>query len=116
MAIMRNLFTLFSVASLYTTLTVATSTLGCGKALASGITTGGTGSSNEVSFTTTKGDPRTFLLHIPTTYTPEVPRGLIFSYHGRGKSGSQQERRSKLSEADSNLEMLVVYPDDVNNE
>nr|OQO17396.1 hypothetical protein B0A51_15637 [Rachicladosporium sp. CCFEE 5018] len=116
MVIMRHLSALLSAASLYSTLTVATSTPGCGKALAPGITTGGTGSSNEVNFTTTKGDPRTFLLHIPTTYTPDVPRGLIFSYHGRGKSGSQQERRSKLSEADFNPEMLVVYPDGINNE
>ncbi|OQO08512.1 hypothetical protein B0A48_06382 [Cryoendolithus antarcticus] len=96
MVIMRHLSALLSAAGLYSTLTVANSTQGCGKALAPGITTGGTGSSNEVNFTTTKGDPRTFLLHIPTTYTPD-------------------ERRSKLSEADFNPEMPVVYPDDINN-
>lgn len=92
-----------------------TKSSGCGKALSPGIKTGGTGSSNGLALTS-NGLKRTYLLHLPSAYSPTKPHGLIFSFHGRSESGSYQEKLSKFSSSDVNQHMLVVYPDGINNE
>ena len=85
---------------------------GCGKPLTPGTKTGGTGSSNNRPLTSNTLK-RTYLLHLPTTYSPTKPHGLIFSFHGRGESGEYQEKLSKFSNGDVNPHMLAVYPDGV---
>lgn len=88
---------------------------GCGKSLAGGIKKGGTGSSNSLSITS-GGRTRTYLLHIPTNYNINEARGLIFSYHGRGGSASNQESLSSFSDPYFNKDNFAVYPQGVNNE
>lgn len=89
---------------------------GCGKALNSKLKKGGTGQSNKINFTTSKGVKRTFLLHFPSNYNKDVPHGLIFSFHGRGKSSADQESLSKLSESGKNPHMLVAYPQGISKQ
>ncbi|KAK8213378.1 hypothetical protein M8818_002677 [Zalaria obscura] len=94
----------------------AGSSTGCGKALPAGLKKGGIGQSNKLNFTTSTGAKRTLLLHIPTNYDPNIPAPLVFSFHGRGEDGSQQERLSKLSDESWNPNMLVAYPDSIDNQ
>lgn len=89
---------------------------GCGKALNPRLKKGGTGQSNKINFTTSKGVKRTFLLHFPDNYDENRPHGLIFSFHGRTRDGAQQESLSKMSESSKNPHMLVVYPDGIDNQ
>lgn len=90
----------------------AAKSAGCGKAVSSTLKRGGIGSSNTVSFTTSSGVKRTFLLHVPTKYDVNTATPLIFSFHGRGENGAAQENdKSKLSDESLNPNMFVVYPD-----
>ena len=92
-----------------------TKSAGCGKTLPASITQGGTGSSNKLSITSS-GITRTYLLHLPETYTPTNGHGLIFSFHGRSQTGAEQERLSQFSNHNFNPNMLAVYPDGVKQE
>lgn len=89
---------------------------GCGKAVPSGMKKGGLGSSNRISFKTTSGTTRSFLLHIPTSYSVNSATGLIFSFHGHTQTGAEQERLSQFSDESFNPNMLAVYPDGLNGE
>nr|OQO18273.1 hypothetical protein B0A51_12745 [Rachicladosporium sp. CCFEE 5018] len=86
----------------------------------SGFTLGGQGSGNRVVFPDASGTvfygSRTSLLHIPKNYNQSIARGLIISFHDRGESGMQQEALSKLSDPSINPDMLVIYPDGIENE
>lgn len=95
--------------------TAVTKSSGCGKALSAGIKQGSTGSSNNITITSS-GIERTFLLHVPQVYTPTNAHGLIFSFHGRSQTGAEQERLSQFSNYDFNPNMLAVYPNGVNQE
>ncbi|WPG97430.1 putative feruloyl esterase C [Acrodontium crateriforme] len=88
---------------------------GCGKALASGINVGGTGQSNNLTISSS-GVQRTYLLHVPTAYIPSKSHGLIFSFHGRDQTASDQEELSQFSNSFFNPHMLAVYPQGLNNE
>lgn len=88
---------------------------GCGKPLKSGLKQGGTGNSNRLSIKSS-GISRSYLLHLPKVYTATNAHGLIFSFHGRGKDGAEQERLSQFSNHDFNPNMLVVYPDGIKNQ
>ena len=88
----------------------AGSSKGCGKALNSKMKKGGTGQSNKISLTTSKGVKREFLLHFPKAYDAAKPHGLIFSFHGRSGTAAGQESLSKFSESEKNPNMLVAYP------
>ncbi|CAK3904301.1 Hypothetical predicted protein [Lecanosticta acicola] len=92
-----------------------TASSGCGIPLAYNTMQGGTGSSNTVSLTS-NGISRTFLLHIPTNYDANSPRGLIFSYAGRGATAAQQEQLSSFSDPYFNEDLLAVYPQGVDNQ
>ncbi|KXT00740.1 hypothetical protein AC578_8245 [Pseudocercospora eumusae] len=93
----------------------AAKTAGCGKALAGGITTGGTGQSNNVSITS-NGIKRSYLLHLPKAYSANSVHGLILSFHGRGESGAKQEKVSRFSVPTVNPHMIVAYPNGINNQ
>jgi len=105
----------FALCLIFAGVSALTKSSGCGKPLASGFKQGGTGSTNKVSFTTTSGVERTYLLHLPEVYTAGNAHGLIFSFHGRGKDGAEQERLSRFSRRSINPSMLVVYPDGIEN-
>lgn len=94
----------------------ATGTAGCGKSLASNIQTGGTGRSNNISITTSAGSRRTYLLHLPRAYSSTATHGLVLSFHGRGESGAQQEKVSRLSDSTVNPHMIVAYPEGVDKQ
>jgi len=83
-----------------------TKSAGCGKALGAHEKQGGTGSSNSLSITSS-GINRTYLLYIPSVFSPTNPHGLIFSFHGRGQTGAEQERLSQFSNPDFNPNMLA---------
>ncbi|KAK4634427.1 hypothetical protein CLAFUW4_01811 [Fulvia fulva] len=89
---------------------------GCGKTLPATTKTGGLGSSNNISLTTSNGLTRSYLLHIPTSYSKDVPTGLILSFHGRGQSGAHQEKLSKFSDSSVNPDMLAAYPNGVDKQ
>lgn len=94
----------------------AANSSGCGKALANGIKGGGTGQSNKINFTTSKGVKRSFLLHLPSAYDANTAHALVFSFHGRSSSSGAQETLTKLSESSNNPHAIVVYPDGINAE
>jgi poly(3-hydroxybutyrate) depolymerase len=77
---------------------------------------GTTGQSNKTNFTTSKGSKRSFLLHLPTNYNENEAHGLIFSFHGRSGSATGQESLCKLSEPNINRDMLVAYPEGVDQQ
>lgn len=89
---------------------------GCGQDLLPGILQGGTGSSNNVSITSSAGEARSYALHVPVNYNKNDARGLIFSFHGRGETPKNQEELSKFSDAHINPDMLAVYPLGIKNE
>lgn len=83
---------------------------GCGQTLSKGLSKGRTGRSNALTFNTSSGTERSYLLHIPDSYDPNSPTGLIWSYHGRGKDSEHQEKISKFSDSASTPGYIVVYP------
>lgn len=88
----------------------ARKSLGCGQPLSSNLTRGGTGRSNSLEFDTTDGTHRRYLLHIPENYDSNTPRGLVWSYAGRGESAENHERVTQFSEPGRNLNDIAVYP------
>ncbi|OQO08513.1 hypothetical protein B0A48_06383 [Cryoendolithus antarcticus] len=94
--------------------------LGAVPGIPSGFTLGGQGSGNRVVFPDASGTvfygSRTGLLHIHKNYNQSIARGLIISFHDRGESGMQQEALFKLSDPAINPDMLVIYPDGIENE
>ncbi|KAF2152260.1 carbohydrate esterase family 1 protein [Myriangium duriaei CBS 260.36] len=109
----------FAVAALFASLLTQSQALGsagCGSSIASGLTQGGLGLSNNLRITLKDGTVRTYILHIPSSYNINTPAPLILSFHGRGESGSAQEGRSQLSREDWNPNMIVAYPDGIANQ
>jgi len=115
MAGFKSLVTFLGLSVVLGTANAANSS-GCGKALANGIKGGGTGQSNKINFTTSKGVKRSFLLHLPSAYDSNTAHALIFSFHGRSSTSGAQETLTKLSESSNNPHALVVYPDGINAE
>lgn len=83
---------------------------GCGQPTPFGLTQGGTGRSNVLTFGTMDGTQRQYLLHIPENYDYDTPTGLILAYAGRGESAENHESTTQLSEASYNPNDIVVYP------
>lgn len=57
------------------------------------------------------GRERTYLLHLPSGYTPGQPRPLVLSLHGRLGDGKGQARLSHFDTVSDEHGLLVVYPD-----
>jgi len=94
----------------------AASSDGCGNPLAAGLTQGDASATNKLTFTTPQGVQRSYWLHIPSTYTPDQPAPIIFSFHGRGADPNTQESTSGLSNETWNKNYIVVYPLGVSNQ
>ncbi|MFY0409325.1 alpha/beta hydrolase family esterase [Solicola sp. PLA-1-18] len=58
------------------------------------------------------GQPRSFRLHVPSSYSPDVPTPLLVAFHGRHRSGALLEADTGLS----GLPVLVAYPEGVVNQ
>jgi poly(3-hydroxybutyrate) depolymerase len=88
----------------------ASKSTGCGQSLSKNILKGQTGDSNALTFNTSDGTERSYLLHIPDSYDVNTPTGLIWSYHGRGKNAEHQEKISGFSKKASSPGYIVIYP------
>jgi poly(3-hydroxybutyrate) depolymerase len=69
-----------------------------------------TGRSNALIFNTSDGTERSYLIHVPDVYDANIPTGLIWSSHGRGKDSEHQEKITKFSDPSSTPDYIVVYP------
>lgn len=96
------------LASAHSSLTGKSS--GCGQPTPFGLTQGGTGRSNALTFGTMDGTQRQYLLHIPENYDSNTPAGLILAYAGRGESAENHESTTQLSESSYNPNDIVLYP------
>ncbi|THW52879.1 alpha/beta-hydrolase [Aureobasidium pullulans] len=92
----------------------AAATPGCGSPLSAQLTRGGADKTNTLSFTTSGGVVRSYLLHIPTSYDVSTPAPIAFSYHGRNGNSKDQETISGMSNEAFNPNYLVVYPQGLN--
>lgn len=90
----------------------AASGTGCGRALPGGQTAGG--NSVTVSFTQSDGTLRSYLIHIPATYSSSSKTPLIYSFHGASSTGANQEGLTGFSQASNNPNAIVVYPNGIN--
>jgi poly(3-hydroxybutyrate) depolymerase len=90
--------------------TYASKSTGCGQPLSKDLSKGQTGDSNALTFDTSDGTERSYLLHIPDSYDVNTPTGLIWSYHGRGKDSLHQEKISGFSKKASSPGYIVIYP------
>ncbi|KAI9718089.1 MAG: hypothetical protein M1812_004347 [Candelaria pacifica] len=86
---------------------------GCGRALPTQQTKG---ASFDAQFTTCSTSKRSYRIHIPLQYDINKPGPLIFSFHGHGKTSSEQEELSQFSNEDWNPNSIVVYPQGLKNE
>ncbi|KAF2083939.1 carbohydrate esterase family 1 protein [Saccharata proteae CBS 121410] len=85
---------------------------GCGKALPDGVTAGG----KSVNMTIESGGlNRSYLIHVPSSYSKDKPASLILSYHGRTKDAAEQELLSQFSNETYNPDAIAVYPQGVAN-
>lgn len=58
----------------------------------------------------TNGGNRTYRIHLPISYNPNITAPLIISYHGHGEDMVQQEILSQFSNDAINPNMIAVYP------
>ena len=58
---------------------------------------------------------RTYLLHIPTSYTGKTPVPVVFDFHGLGGSGSSQKGLSGWATLGDSKGFITVFPNGVGN-
>ncbi len=61
------------------------------------------------------GYQRTFWLHVPQNYDPEMPIALIINYHGRTSNAFDQATLSEFSNTAEKYGFVVVYPQATGN-
>jgi polyhydroxybutyrate depolymerase len=61
------------------------------------------------------GLERTYNVHLPTGYTPDLSYPLVINMHGLGSNAFQQELYSRFSELADEEGIVVVYPNGFNN-
>jgi polyhydroxybutyrate depolymerase len=59
------------------------------------------------------GMARTYVLHVPPSYTRSQPIPLVIAYHGHGGDGAGQERLSGMDATSDANGFIVAYPDGV---
>ncbi|KAI4833541.1 hypothetical protein E4T44_09356, partial [Aureobasidium sp. EXF-8845] len=106
---------IFLSAAFYT-VALSVPSSGCGNPLSSQLARGGADRTNTLSFTTSGGVVRSYLLHIPSSYDANTPAPFAFSFHGRGASPQEEESISGLSNETFNPNYLVAYPYGINAE
>lgn len=98
-----------------TATTPADSTPGCGKPspVAVGTTlqqTVAVDSSVNLGATT-----RSYLLHVPTNYQPQLPLPLVLIFHGRGSNAAEVEGYTGFSQLADQERFIAVYPQGLKN-
>lgn len=88
------------------------SSSGCGSALPSYVTAGG--SSVVVSFTAPDGTARAYTIHVPYLYNSNVAAPLIMAFHGAGDTSSTSEGQTGYSAENYNPYAIAVYPQGIN--
>ncbi len=61
------------------------------------------------------GRNRTFLVHVPPSYTGQVPVPLVLDLHGLGSNSSQQAGLSGFREKSNEVGFIVAWPQGVRN-
>ena len=56
------------------------------------------------------GEPRSYILHVPPTYTPGKPAALVFGFHGNNGRAGDFESYSGFSPLADREGFIVVYP------
>lgn len=59
--------------------------------------------------------PRTFIVHLPTGYTPGQHLPLVINLHGYTSTGGAQELYSQMDQTANTNNFIVCYPDGLNN-
>jgi poly(3-hydroxybutyrate) depolymerase len=67
------------------------------------------GESREYSFESNR-TTRTYRIHLPSSYGPNVPRPPLIAYHGAGGNPADFEAETNLSDESINPNMITVYP------
>ncbi|THY45685.1 hypothetical protein D6C98_07739 [Aureobasidium pullulans] len=80
---------------------------GCGAPLLPGVQLGGTSTTFQI---TSKGQVRSFNVHVPTSYKNNMAVPLIVAYHGRSNTQLSVESDSRLSSETWNPFAIAVYP------
>jgi polyhydroxybutyrate depolymerase len=57
------------------------------------------------------GESRTFIVHVPTSYSASTPAPVILDFHPLGGTGSQQEGSSGWKAKCDSVGCIAVYPD-----
>jgi polyhydroxybutyrate depolymerase len=60
---------------------------------------------------TSSGSSRTFIVHVPTSYSNSTPAPVILDFHPLGGSGSQQEGSSGWKGQCDSVGCIAVFPD-----
>ncbi len=84
-------------------------TAGSGSVTCPATTTLKAGDNNETI--TSSGDSRTFIVHVPTSYTGKSAVPVILDFHPLGGSGSQQEGSSGWKGQCDSVGCIAVFPD-----
>jgi polyhydroxybutyrate depolymerase len=61
------------------------------------------------------GIERSYLLYVPSTYTPNRPMPLVFNFHGLGSSGPAQFAYSELAALAETFKFILVSPNGLGN-
>lgn len=79
---------------------------GCGGSLSAGEST---------RSVTVDGRKRTYVLHVPGSYTGRAAVPLVLDFHGLGGTGSQEKGMSGYSRQSDQPGFVVAFPDGLNN-
>lgn len=82
---------------------------GTGNVTCPATTTLKAGDNNETI--TSSGDSRTFIVHVPSSYTGSSPVPVVLDFHPLGGSGSQQEGSSGWKGQCDSVGCIAVFPD-----
>lgn len=58
---------------------------------------------------------RTYLLHVPTDYQPQLPLPLVLIFHGRGSNAAEIEHYTGFSQLADRERFLALYPQGLQN-
>ena len=62
-----------------------------------------------------QGGYRTFILHLPSGYTPANDYPIVINMHGLGSTAFEQQLYSQFDAIADDQDFIVVYPDAINN-
>ncbi len=96
-----------------------------GSSTGSGTGGGGSGGSTCTASILTSGDSdrtlevggtsRSYILHVPSSYTGSTPVPLVLDFHGLGGSGSQEASSSGYRQVADREGFVVAFPDGIDN-